>query len=462
MYDGGVLAGLNVGRVAASAAYPIIWRHGDVHNQTRNPIDLEAPRGTRLQRTLRAFHNYNFRLFWFGQLISQIGTWMQSVAQAWLVLQIAHSPVALGTVTALQFLPILCGSLFASVLTDRIPKRKLLLVTQSLALTQAAVLALLAGSGHIQLWHLYALALFLGCVTALDAPTRQSFVVELVGRENVVNAVGLNSAIMSSARLFGPALGGVVIAAWGTSVCFTVNAISFLAVLISLVLMRPAEFQAVAPRSRPAGRMASELAEGLRFVFRDAELAGIVIAVAGLGTFGFNYATMIPLLASDALHLGPQGFGLLSAGVGVGALASALGMAGSERPTYRRILLAAVSFGILQLATGFAYWFALAFVLVAAFAACGSLFSMSANSTLQLRTPDELRGRVMGLYTMLSMGATPVGALLTGALASAVGIRLTMVTWGSLCLLAVLAGYLCSQRLRGRAQAEHQALAAFG
>jgi MFS family permease len=405
-----------------------------------------AERGTRLQRTLRAFHNYNFRLFWFGQLVSQCGTWMQSVAQAWLVLQIAHSPVALGTVTALQFLPITLGSFFASLLVDRLPKRRLLLITQSAALTQATILAVLALSGHIQLWHVYLLALFLGCVNALDAPTRQSFVMDLVGRETLVNAVGLNSAIMNSARLFGPALGGIVIAAWGVSVCFTLNAVSFLAVLVALTLMRPAEFHTTAPRAKPPGRVFAELAEGVRFVWGDPELAGLIIVLAGLGIFGFNYSTMIPLFATDGLQLGPEGFGLLSAGVGVGALAAAVGLAGSGRPSYRAILIAAVTFSLLLSAASLAQWFPLAWLLVAAFSFTASLFTMSSNSTLQLRAPDALRGRVMGLYTTLVMGATPLGALLTGFLAKVAGIRLTMFTWGGVCLLATVLGFLLSQR----------------
>jgi MFS family permease len=402
---------------------------------------------SRLERTLRAFRTYNFRLFWFGQLISQCGTWMQSVAQAWLVLQLDHSPVALGTVTALQFLPITCGSFFASVFVDRLPKRRLLMCTQSAALLQAAALAVLSATGLIQLWHVYLLALMLGCINALDAPTRQSFVMELVGRDTVVNAVGLNSAIQSGSRLIGPAIGGVVIGAWGLTVCFTANAASFLAVLIGLALMRPAELHAQASASRPVGRIARELAEGLRFVFGDRELAGLVLVLATLGTFGFNYSTVIPLFATDGLGLGPEGFGLLSAGVGVGALAGALSLAGAERPELRRILLAAACFGALLLSASLAPWFALAWLLVAGFACCGTLFSMSSNSTLQLRSPDALRGRVMGLYTTLVMGATPLGALLTGLLAKAAGIRPTMLTWGAICLAAAVLGLAARRRL---------------
>ncbi|HLG71045.1 MAG TPA: MFS transporter [Chloroflexota bacterium] len=404
----------------------------------------------------QSFRNYNFRLFWTGQLISQCGTWMQSVAQAWLVLEIAHSPVALGTVTALQFLPITLGSMMASVLVDRIPKRRLLAITQTAALIQASLMAALYASGHIQLWHIYLLALFLGCTNALDAPTRQSFVMELVGRESLVNAVGLNSAIQSGSRLVGPAIGGLVIATLGLTVCFAANAVSFLAVLLCLALMRPADFYAVAERApRQPGNYWRELLAGARFVFRDPELAGLVLVLTTLGVFGFNYATMIPLFATQGLGLGPEGFGLLQAAVGVGALVAAISLAGSERPATWRILAAGACFGILQLSSSQARWFPLAMLLVAGFACCGTFFSMSSNSTLQLRSPDNLRGRVMGLYTTLVMGATPLGALLTGLLAKAAGIRWTMFTWGSLCLTASLLGLAYTATLARRTSVEY-------
>src|SRR5579884_658167 len=408
-----------------------------------------AEQAPRLRRTLRAFESYNFRLFWFGQLVSQCGTWMQSVAQAWLVLDIARSPLSLGTLTALQFLPITCGSFFASVLVDRVPKRRLLMFTQSSALAQAAALALLAATGHIQLWHVYLLALLLGCVNALDAPTRQSFVMELVGREALVNAVGLNSAIMNSARLFGPALGGVVIAAWGVAACFAINAVSYLAVLIALALMR---LSSPSPRREGAGERVhffADLSDAVRFVFSHRDLAGLTVMLAGLGVFGFNYSTVIPLFATQGLQLGPEGFGVLSAGVGVGALAAAVTMAGAARPAYRGIVLAGSAFSLLLAAAALAGWFPLALVLVAAFSGAGTLFTMSSNTTLQLRSPDALRGRVMGLYTTLVMGATPLGALCTGLLAKAAGIRVTMLTWAGVCLLAIALGLALSQRRAG-------------
>ena len=422
--------------------------------EARQTADARAP--GRLERTLQAFHSYNFRLYWFGLLVSQIGTWMQSVAQAWLVLQLDPSPLGLGTVTALQFLPITFGSFLASVLADRIPKRRLLFATQSAALTQAVVLAVLAASGQIQLWHVYVLALSLGCINAVDAPARQAFLPELVERENLVNAVGLNAAVNNSARLVGPAVGGLAIAAWGVPTCFGLNAVSFLAVLAGLALMRPTELPA-GLRRRARGSMPAELAEGLRFVRGDPELAGLVIALAGLGIFGFNYSTVIPLFATGGLGLGPEGFGLLQASVGVGSLAAAVGLAGAGHPRLVRTLVAGAAFGVLEIGASQAGWFPVALVLVAGFAFVGTWFSMSSNSMLQLRSPEALRGRVMGLYTTLVMGATPPGALLTSVLANAVGIRLTMLTWGSVCVAAVVLGYAQHRRALGTHRSWHSA-----
>jgi hypothetical protein len=267
-----------------------------------------------------------------------------------------------------------------------------------------------------------------------------------------VNAVGLSSAVNNSARLVGPALGGLVIAAWGVTTCFSLNAVSFLAVLVGLALMRPSELLA-APVRRVRGSMPRELAEGLRFVRGDRELAGLMIPLAGLGIFGFNYSTVIPLFATEGLRLGPEGFGLLSAGVGVGALAAAVGLAGASTPTFGRTLLVGGSFGLVEIAASLAGWFPAALVLVAAFSCCGTWFSTSVNSTLQIRAPEALRGRVMGLYTTFVMGATPPGALLTSLLATAMGIRVTMAVWGGIGLLAVLLGFLHQRRAETGARA---------
>ncbi|MFI5266556.1 MAG: MFS transporter, partial [Chloroflexota bacterium] len=239
-------------------------------------MSVNPAAGTRVSQTFASFGNYNFRLYWFGQLISQAGTWMQMVGQAWLVLEITHSPFALGTVSALQFLPVLCVTLFAGVIVDRLPKHRLLLVTQSVALAQALTLAALTASGHIQLWQIYVLASVLGLVSAFDQPARQSFVMELVGRDNIVNAVALNSAQFNVARLIGPAIGGVLIATLGVAICFFINAASFVAVLVSLLLLRAGEFHSL-PVKKTGKRVLSEIGEGLRFLLGAPDLMVVVI-----------------------------------------------------------------------------------------------------------------------------------------------------------------------------------------
>jgi len=409
---------------------------------------LQPALGGRLSRSVVAFRNYNYRLFWSSQLISQAGAWMQKVAQAWLVLELTHSPLALGTVTALQFLPILCGSMFFSVFVDRMPKHRLLLGTQFLALVQSAILAVLTAGGHIQLWHLYALALFMGLINSVDNPTRLSFVMELVGRENVVNAVSLNSAMNNGARLLGPAIAGAIIAAWGVPTCFFINAVSFLAVLIALLLMRPSEFHALPVRSEARRNPLAELGESLRFLFGVPRLVVVIIMLAGLGCFGFNYNTVVPLIAEQGLHVGAEGFGLLMTAVGLGALLGAITVAGAGRSSRRRILIAGTAFGLAQLVLAFAPSFITAFALLSVQSFAGMLFTTASNTTLQLGSPDSMRGRVMGLYTTLLVGTTPIGAVLTGALTDAAGVRTTVAAWGGVCLLSVAAALVYGFRAR--------------
>jgi MFS family permease len=396
---------------------------------------------------LAAFRGYNFRLFFAGQLVSQAGGWMQKVGQAWLVLELTHSPFALGTVVSLQALPILCGTLFASVIVDRVPKHRLLLITQALALVQASLLAWLTVSGSIQLWQIYVLAAFLGTINAFDSPGRLAFLMELVGREKVVNAVGLSSAVENGARLLGPAFAGLVIALWGVGVCFGLNAVSFLAVLTALLCMRRGDFLALPAPHHTGRRIVAQLGEGLRFVFGVRELVTVLIVLGGIGCFGYNFNTIVPLLAEQGLHLGADGFGLLMSAVGIGAVIGAVAVASMGPATHKRILIAGLAFGAVELTLSQTPVFATAFVQLAMLSFCGMVFSTSCNSMLQLGAPNELRGRVMGLYTMAMAGTSPIGALLTGTLTSAFGIRTTLAAWGSMCALAALCalGY----KLRG-------------
>jgi len=408
------------------------------------------PGGSRIYQMFASLGTYNFRLYWCGQLVSQVGTWMQIIGISWLVLQLTHSPIALGLTQALQFTPVLVISLFAGVVVDRFPKHRLLLVTQSVALVQAFALAILVASGHVQLWEIYVLGIILGCFSAFDTPSRQALTMELVGRDKVVNAVGLNSAQFNSARLLGPAIGGLIIARWGVAACFYINAFSFVASLISLALLRPKEFHSLTQR-RAGGRMLPELAEGVRFLRSAPQLMIVIVLLIGLGGFAYNTSTIIPLIAQDALHVGATGFGLLVSAVGLGSLVGALGMAWRGRASLPIAVRSAAACGSIFLAVAFAPWFGLTLGLLLLLGIGLQTFSTAANTLMQLGSPDRLRGRVMSVFTMLTTGLTPVGSIVLGVLAEAVGIRLTVAVEAGVCLVSVGVVLVYRERMQASA-----------
>ena len=404
-----------------------------------------------LAATFRSLRNYNYRLFYFGQMISLTGTWMQTIGQAWLVLDLTHSPFALGTVTMLQFLPVSLFVLLGGVLADKVPKRGLLVFTQTAAMAQAFVLAFLTWSGLIALWQIYVLATMLGLTTALDNPTRQAFVVEMVGRDDVVNAVALNSSLFNSARLIGPALGGVIIAAVGIAATFFINGVTFIAVIVGLLLMKPGLLHSV-PRGG-SGRTLEQLVEGLRYSLRTPAILFVLILVALIGTFGYNFTVVLPLLARNVLHVGSIGFGTMASAMGVGSLAAALALATLRRASQRTLLMGAVAFSILLAAVAASGWYALTLVLLVALGVASIAFTATANSSLQITAPDHLRGRVMSLYVLLFLGSTPIGGELTGVMAEHIGVRLTLGIEAAICAVGIAAAlaYLGSQRAARRA-----------
>ena len=388
-----------------------------------------------LARGFRALEVRNYRLYWSGQLISQSGSWMQRTAQDWLVLQLTHSPFALGLVTALQFLPIMLLSLIGGVISDRMSKHKLVLITQAAALIQTIVFAILVATNLIQLWHIYILATAQGIINAIDNPARQTFAVELVGREHLVNAVALNSMTFNGARIIGPALAGLLIAHVGTASTLYLNAVSFVAVIAGLLMMDPAAFfSAPPPMTGPAGR---RLLEGLAYVWRTPSVMLIMIIVAAIGTFGYNFSVVIPLLAGFVLHTDATGFGGLSAFLGAGSLIGAIGIAYARQITLRRLVIASGCFSLLLGAVALSTSFPLSAALLIAIGFAGIIFSTSANTLLQLTVPDALRGRVMGLYMLLFAGSTPIGGFLIGSLSNVIGVSETLLLCALLCLLGV-------------------------
>jgi MFS family permease len=370
---------------------------------------------------------------------------MQTTAQAWLVLKLTDSPTALGTVTVLQFLPITLLTLFGGVFADRLPKRQVVFCTQTVAALQAFLLGWLVITNTVQLWQVYILALVLGIVNAFDNPTRQAFVVELVGREHLQNAIALNSTLFNSARIIGPAVGGIVISTVGIGQAFLLNAASFLPVIFGLVIMRPREFRAT-PKT-PRSNVLGQLAEGLRYAVGTPEVLLTLVIVGTLGTFGYNFTTVLPLIAKYVLHAGAIGLGVLSAALGLGSLVAALAVASARRTSFTVLLIAAALFSVVLVLVGFSTSLPATLALLVVLGAASIVFSASANTRLQLAAPDELRGRVLSLYFLLFAGTTPIGGFLVGTLAARFGVQAAVVLLGVICLVGVGVAALYARRL---------------
>ena len=386
---------------------------------------------------LRAFRHRDFRLFWSGQLVSLVGTWMQSVGQAWLVLELTGSPFKLGVISALQFGPMLFLSLVAGALADRVRKRRLLLLTQGALMLQALALAALDWTGQIQFWHVAVLATVYGVANTLDLPARQSFVVELVGKGDLMNAIALNATVFNGARVVGPAVAGLLIARYGVAPAFLVNGLSFLGVLVALAAIRTEG----APRPRAAATLGQEILQGVRYA-AGTPLIGLILGLLlVVSLFVLNFNVLVPLVARDVLHEGARGFGLLMASLGLGAVAGALALAAMSRtrPPLALIVTAALvtSAGLLGLSAVRHFWVAAAALAVMGFAQI--FFMASCNTTVQVTAPDHLRGRVMSLYALVFVGVHPFGALLAGGMAEKWGVGAACLWGGAMGLCLVLA-----------------------
>jgi MFS family permease len=411
-------------------------------NDVSRPL---APLGTfdagrRLPEGLRAFSHRDYRIFWFTQLLSLTGTWVQSLAQSWLVLTLTDSPAALGLIGVFQFGPTLVLGLPAGVLVDRLPKRRLLLATQIASVTIIGLLALLVATGHVQLWQIYVAALALGVVATLDMPTRQSFVVDLVGKDDLINAIALNSALFNTTRVVGPALAGILLAAFGPEICFTLNAVSYIPVVVGLAVMRTHGNPAHGGEESSA---VERLREGLAYV-RDAPDVRLPIILAGLlAIFGMNFGVWAPLLARDALGIGASGFGLLMSSLGIGSLIGALMLAFTSRQPSPRVMLGtALLFGAFEIALSIVAGLNLPAVLAMVLMA-GTGFAMSttmalANTTVQTNSPDRLRGRVMSIYLTVFAGSTPIGAALAGFLSDFWSAPVAVATGGAVVAVVAL------------------------
>jgi MFS family permease len=381
----------------------------------------------------------NYRLFFCGQLVSVTGTWMQSLAQSYLVYEVLHaSPFQLGLVNVFQFAPVLLLGIPAGVLADRLPKRSLLVATQSVFMALAALLAILVALEGIQLWQVYAVALLFGVNNAIDMPTRQSFVPELVDKSVVMNAIALNSTMFNTGRVLGPAVAGLVLAVFGPATCFAANAVSYLAVIGGLLMMN------VAPKVRTAsGPAMARLREGLAYVRATPSISRTILLVGTVGTFGMNFNIWVPMLASDSFDSGPGTYGVLFSTMGVGSLIGALCLAAFGRtPSRSRMLGFAIALGASELALGLAAAesapLALGMATLAVAGISSSVAMATANSSVQTAASDAVRGRVMAVYMTVFAGTAPFGALVSGAIANHWGIAVSVGFGGLMTMIAAI------------------------
>ncbi len=400
--------------------------------EPNNRIARLSLRNLTLPNGFSALKHRNYRLYFFGQAVSVTGTWMQSLAMSWLVLTLTSSAISLALVNVLQFAPTLVFGLFAGVVADRVPKRNLLVVTQSIAALSSATLATLIFLDQIDLWQIYLLAFIVGINNSFDMPARQAFVSEMVeDRRDLPNAIALNATLFNMGRLVGPALAGLVLGLFGVGVCFAIDALSYLAVIASLIMMNIVPAAAIVRRSNPV----ESLREGLAYV-RATPVVGYLVIFAGLvGVFGVNFNVWMPLLAKQELGTGPGGFGLLMSSLGIGALVGALSLAfRSKGASVDRMVATGMVLGLGEIVLGVVTDVAPSLILamlISAVVGYGLTSTMAmANTVVQSTAPDELRGRVMSVYIMVSAGVSPLGALLAGAVANAANTSVSILMGG--------------------------------
>ena len=402
------------------------------------PAPTPPPSAGGLRRGFTALRHRNYRLFWYGQIVSLVGTWMQSVSQPWLVLLLGGSPLQLGSVLALQFAPAMVLAPLGGVLADRVDKRKVLMVAQVGAMGQAIVLFALTVTGVVEIWHVMVLATVLGVVSAVEMPVRQSFAAELVPRRDLVNAIALNSASFNLARVIGPAVAGLALAFYGPAFNFGINAVSYLAVLLGLWRMNP---DALHRPERPSHfeSVRNSLAEGLRYARRTPTVLWPLVLLFGMATFAMNFQTLLPLFARDTLGFGADGYGALFATMGAGSLIGSLSLAfaGSRRPMLGLMLGGGVGFILFEIALGVTRAPMVAYPLILLIGLSSMIMVNTINVTVQNSVPNELRGRVMSLYVTVFAGSAPIGGFFAGAIAEVWDAPAGFVLGGALSVLFI-------------------------
>ena len=399
-------------------------------------------------RAATAFGYRNYRLFFAGQLVSLIGTWMQQVAQAWLVLQLTGDPIWLGIVTTAQFLPVVVLGLFAGVAADALPKRGVLLAAQVAMMILAFILAALVITGIVEVWMIVLLAFLLGIANAVDMPARQSFAVELVGREHVGNAVALNSAMFNGARVVGPAAAGLAIGAFGVAAAFVLNGLSFVAVIVGLWLIKERELEVSSRIARPTSARAvvENLTEGLAYVRRTPVVLLAVTVVGVVATVGMNWNVLMPAFTQQDLGSDAAGFGFLMAASGIGSVLAALRLATGGRPRPTRLVTGTLILGVATLALAASRVLPVSLGLMVVIGFGSILMAATGNTTIQMAVPDQLRGRVMSVYTTVFSASMPVGGIVFGAIASNLGSSVAIGVGGALTLVAGLGALVWGRR----------------
>ncbi len=402
-----------------------------------------------LRRSVASLQIPNFRRFFTGQVVSVSGSWMQTVAEAWLVLSLTSSGVALGVATALQFLPILLLGAWGGVLADRFPKRRLLIATQTLMILPAITLFVLTATGVVTLWMVYALVLLRGLVTAIDNPTRQAFISEMVGPANVVNAVSLNSVLVQTARIAGPAAAALVIAISGVAACFALNALSFGAMILALARMDPRELQDVPTTLRARG----QIREAVTIVRADRALWIPLATMAVVSMLAYNFQTVLPLLAKNTFHGSAATYALLMGTMGAGAIVGALVNGARGQTSPELISLSAIVFGLALAVAAAAPTLALVSAALVVVGAASVTFTSAVNAQLQLAAPPAFRGRVMALFGVVFLGSTPIGAPLLGLICEHEGARAGLAVGAVAAILAGVAALAGAARHQARPRA---------
>jgi MFS family permease len=395
----------------------------------------EPPPPSRLPTALRALRHRNFQLFFSGQLISLTGTWMQNIAQAWLVYRLTGSSLLLGSVGFASQIPVFLFAPLGGIIADHRNRQHVVIATQFASMVLAFILSVLTLTNTVQVWHIFVLATLLGVVNAFDIPARQAFLVEMVGREDLMNAIALNSSMFNGARIVGPAIAGVLVASIGEGWCFFGNAVSYIAVIIGLALMRVQE-----RRRPPEGSHWQHIMEGFQFARKAAAVRAVLLLLGVVSLVGMPYSVLMPVFADKILHGGARGLGILMGSTGVGALLAALALAAKTglKGLSRWIAFAAAGFGVSLALFSLSRHFWLSTALLIPVGFCMMLETSSSNTLLQAMVPDELRGRVMSIYSMMFMGMAPFGAFFGGALADRIGAPLTVMIGGIACIGAAL------------------------